>query len=134
MEQRALQDQAEKARIEAAAVQHVIQRYTKRGFAVRSREPDNVGWDLEASDAVDTLCLEVKGSKLETCSPVLTPNEYAAARSHRGRYRVCIVTLALDKPKLSEIRWLPSEQEWVDGDNRIWNIDERTAARFSPAD
>jgi Domain of unknown function (DUF3883) len=86
--------------IEKAAVDVIAAHYAEQGFALISREKDNLGWDLEARRGSILLRLEVKG--LSGIAPVVevTPNEYTAMKSKRYRtsYRVCIVSKP-HKPK-----------------------------------
>jgi Domain of unknown function (DUF3883) len=124
-----------KAMIEKAAVDIIVAHYAKQGFAVNSREKDNIGWDLEARRGSILLRLEVKGLSGIDPAVEVTPNEYAAmtSKKYRTSYRVCIVSRP-HKPKETKIWICNYDQrigEWVSLDLEPMNIAERVAARLS---
>ncbi|MGE0377144.1 MAG: DUF3883 domain-containing protein [Planctomycetaceae bacterium] len=122
-------DPLRRQEVEAAAVRCIVDRFTSKGYAVRSVESDNVGWDLEAVKGSRKLLLEVKGlSGSELCIE-LTPNEYAKLQEHRQSYRLCVVTNALTIPKVALFEYSNKDNCWIDQFGRRLNIEERIAAR-----
>ena len=93
--------------IETAAVNAVAEYYLRQGFdnPPKSKELDNVGWDLEFRKGGKSLLrVEVKGkqtAKWEGLEVELTPNEIKKADNPRYRdsYRLAIVRDALRNPK-----------------------------------
>ena len=92
--------------VETAAVEAVAKYYLRRGCdAPKSRELDNVGWDLEFRKGGRALLrVEVKGTQAVQWSGVqveLTPNEVKQADNPRFRnsYRLAVVRDALRNPK-----------------------------------
>lgn len=100
-------DATHNAAVEQAAVNAVIASLEGRGYAVVSVEPENKGWDLEATKGKETLYVEVKGTAGAAIYFELTPNEYRRLSEHAERYRVCVVCDALVTPRIFEL--LPSE-------------------------
>lgn len=60
--------------VERAAVRTVWNHFETLGYAVKSVERNNYGWDLEAALGATTLRLEVKGTSGDQVSCELTPN------------------------------------------------------------
>ena len=117
-----------RAKVEKAAVRHVIDHWPYPGYECVSVESDNKGWDLEFTRGARTLLVEVKGRSGDIAQVELTPNEYAAmcSRHHRDMYRLAIVTRALVAPRLSIIRFNGSDETWRDQDDREVCPEERT--------
>lgn len=107
------QDQERKARIERAAVDACWVHYENLGYAVRSVERDNTGWDLEATSGRITLRVEVKGLSGPDFSIELTPNEYAAFSQAAEDYRLAVVVETLTQPKLSICRYSAERAQWL---------------------
>ena len=124
-------DAALRKRVETAAVEHVIQEYASRGFACRSVEQDNVGWDLVCVKEGLELLVEVKGCSGEA-QVELTPNEYAAMKraAYRDRYRLAIVSTVLANPVLSIIKYNHADDTWRDQQDRIAVLRERLGVRI----
>lgn len=118
-----------RSRIERAAIEEVTQHFQRIGYTVRSVERDNVGWDLEASHGNITLRVEVKGLSGSDITVELTPNEYARMQEHRESYRLCVVTNALNAPRLSVFGYSNDSGRWEDRDGVPLNIDEIIGAR-----
>ena len=98
-----LQRQADvfkKQKVEITAIETTIEYFESKYYTVISKEKDNVGWDLEATNTQETLLLEVKGLSGIISSIELTANEYRKSIENREKYRVCIVTNSLINPKL----------------------------------
>lgn len=124
-------DATHNAAVEQAAVDAVTASLEERGYAVVSVEPENKGWDLEATKGISTLYIEVKGTAGAAIYFELTPNEYRRLREHVERYRVCVVCDALGSPRVFEL--LPSEVavgwELRSADGEVYvPLMERTAA------
>lgn len=106
--------------VEKAAILKVMETFALRGFDVTSVEKENLGWDLEARKPGNTLCIEVKGSSLAACSPLLTPNELLALKACNASYRLCIVTDALAKaPRMLEFRYSAELNKWVEASGNL---------------
>ena len=125
-------DPALRKRVETVAVQHVVKHYESLGFTCRSVEHDNVGWDLVCVRGGLELLVEVKGCSGDA-QVELTPNEYAAMRSrrYRGRYRLAIVSAALDDPRLSILMYNVSDGTWRDQLERVAELQQRLGVRVS---
>ncbi len=98
-------DPLRNAEVERAAVQCVTRHYQRLGYAIRSVEKDNVGWDIEANAGFTKLRIEVKGLSGPTAFVELTPNEYKAFSAREPDYRLAVVTQALDGPCLVVCRY-----------------------------
>ncbi len=130
---RAQGDPETRVLVEAAAIRRTRAHFESLGFLVKSVERDCVGWDLEAERRGLRLLLEVKGCKGPDVVAELTPNEFEkmTSISLRPTYRVCVVTNALGRARLSVFRWREERQVWADDDGIRLNIVERTGARVS---
>lgn len=115
--------------VERRAVMEVVSHFEALGYAVRSVERDNVGWDLEATLGRRLLRLEVKGLSGPTVSVGLTPNEYAMMKQHRDSYRLCVVTDALISPGISVFAHSAETGHWETTEGRRLEIQEVVAAR-----
>ena len=124
-------DAALRKRIETAAVQHVVKHYESLGFTCRSVEQDNVGWDLVCVREGLELLVEVKGCSGDA-QVELTPNEYSAMKSrrHRDRYRLAIVSTALNDPHLSILKYNISDGTWRDQHERVAKLQQRVGVRI----
>lgn len=87
-----------RAKVEKAAVRHVVEWFESRGWTVRSREKDGVGYDLECTKGGQRQCVEVKGTSGNAELFMLTRGEYSQARDNPD-FRLAIVTNALNEPK-----------------------------------
>jgi hypothetical protein len=117
--------------VEQAAIEATISKFKSLGYAIKSVEKDNVGWDLEATLDRRLLRLEVKG--LSGCQTVveLTPNEYLAMKSYRDTYRVCVVTNALTNPNLEIFTYSIDVGRWESEKGNVLRVEEIIAARCS---
>jgi archaellum component FlaF (FlaF/FlaG flagellin family) len=108
-------DPETRIKIETAAIETAVEFYIQRGYDIQDRQLDNVGYDLEATKANETLLVEVKGTSVELPSNVnviLTPNEYKVSKKSRTKYRICIVINALNTPELFEFLWDSKRNSW----------------------
>ncbi len=124
------QDPLRKAKVEKAAIETATNHYTGMGYIVRSVEKDNVGWDIEASEGNITLLIEVKGLSGTEAIVELTPNEYKQMMgSRKSDYRLCIVTNALQHPKLKVFTYNHVSQKWAcESDDAVLQIKEKISA------
>ena len=127
-------DPEHRAKVERAAVAHVIDHYSPRYDCV-SVERENKGWDLEFTQGETRLLVEVKGCSGAVGTVELTPNEYAAMRNRRYRdeYRLAIVTRALEDPRLSIISFNGSDKTWRDQHDREVCLEPRLGVRVITA-
>ena len=80
---KALQRQVDvfkKQQVEISAIETTIKYFEGLDYIIISKEKDNVGWDLEATNINETLFLEVKGLSGSISSIELTPNEYKKSK------------------------------------------------------
>ena len=119
-------DPALRAKVEKAAIEHVIDHWPDPGYECKSVELENKGWDLEFTRGARKLLVEVKGCSGDPGQVELTPNEYKAMWDYRDVYRLAIVTRALEVPRLSIIRFNRSDETWRDRDAREIRLVERT--------
>ena len=115
--------------VEKAAINHVIAHY--KGYEWVTVEDENKGWDLEFKRGELELLVEVKGRLGAIGRVELTPNEYAAMRQRRRKYRLAIVTRSLDDPQLSIVRYNESDRTWRDQDNWEVRLEERIGVRVT---
>jgi len=89
-------------KVEKAAIDFVWRHFEGRRYKMTDRQSEKVGYDLEAVSARSKLLLEVKGTSGKTPHAFITSNELAKARGASGAdWRMCIVTDALAKPKVT---------------------------------
>lgn len=82
--------------VEIAAICAVTEHFTKQGYKVKSRERENVGYDLEARKGSSVRHIEVKGTSGDEQVFMLTKNEDETA--HRdSAFTLAIVTQATSK-------------------------------------
>lgn len=106
------------AKVEKAAVDLTWNYYRLHGYAMKSVEKDNMGWDLEATSNKVRLRIEVKGLSGASSAIGLTPNEYKAFWRRSPEYRLAIVTNVLKRPSLSICRYSNERNGWlVEGQN-----------------
>jgi len=130
---RPLQRQADpfkKQQVEISAVETTIKHYESLDYIVISREKDNIGWDLEATNISETLLIEVKGLSGNITSIELTPNEYKNSIEKKFNYRLCIVKNALTNPLLEIFSFNELLDCWTNELNEKLSIEEKTAARM----
>ena len=123
-------DPEKNAKVEKAAINAVIKKYQQQGYIVESVEKDNLGWDLEATLGKRKLLIEVKGLSGTAQIVELTPNEFRAFEEKNELYRLCIVSNALESPKLSICRYSSEKLNWIiEGEELAsLNIQERRSA------
>ena len=106
-----------KKQVEVAAVDFVIEEYKSRGYKVKSREKENLGWDLDAKQGKISLKLEVKGLAQSGISVHITQNEYNEMMADKDRYRLCVVINAIKNPQLIVFVWDEGQGLWVSEDD-----------------
>jgi Protein NO VEIN, C-terminal len=117
--------------IERVAVRVVWNHFEGLGYALKSVERENRGWDLEATLAATTLRLEVKGTAGNRVSCEVTPNEYRPISEKMPGYRLCIVCDALGStPSPKIFAWSREQKAWCSQGERL-SIMELVGARFS---
>lgn len=99
-------------------------------YSIISREADCIGWDFEARRGKELLKLEVKGLKGRVASVEVTPNEYNAMKKDRKRFRLCIVTNALEDQR-AKLRIFRYENGWRNEESESLEIEELMAARIT---
>ena len=119
-----------KQQVEISAIEVTIKYFENLGYIVISKEKDNVGWDLEATNIDETLLLEVKGLSGSISSIEVTPNEYYNLKDKSSHYKLCIVTSALVNPKLEVFSFDFSMRIWKNEMNERLVIEEKIAARM----
>lgn len=124
-------DPVHRARVEAAAIQAVCAYYRSLGFEIQDVQSDNVGWDLVATRDDEELLLEVKGLSGSSARAELTPKEYEEMRRNYQRYRLCIVTNALDSPRLRRFMSTGDPDHWRDQDDEPLSIQPIIGARVT---
>lgn len=123
-------DVFKKQQVEISAIETTIKYFEGLDYIVLSKEKDNVGWDLEATNINETLLLEVKGLSGNISSIELTPNEYKNSKEKKTHYKLCIVTNALTKTKLEIFSFNPDLDIWTNSLNEKLLTEERIAARL----
>jgi hypothetical protein len=103
--------------VEEAAVDYVIKQYEAQGYKVKSRERENLGWDLDAWQGKIKLKLEVKGLAQSTISVHITQNEHSEMMADKDNYRLCVVINAVKAPQLIVFLWDESQKAWVSEDD-----------------
>jgi hypothetical protein len=114
-------------KVERIAVDVTSRHFDRMGYIVDSVE--RVGWDLNAVAGKRELKLEVKGLSGNSVIVELSPNEYKAMKIHRAGYRVCVVSNALDQPRLQVFGYSGDTGQWVDSNGHVLGIEEIVAAR-----
>lgn len=124
-------DPERRAAIEQSAVRATRRHYEQAGFTVRDVQRDNLGWDLEARRRREQLLLEVKGLSGPNVVVELTPNEYAQMQRQRARYRLCVVSQALNLREATLHRFAhdATRSQWLDQNDNVLDVDERVGAR-----
>ena len=92
---RAIPEQAQKVKVEGAAIRLAWEHYERLGYTLESVEADNSGWDLEAVSGKTKLRIEVKGLSGKGRQIELSPNEFKAFSAQADDYRLAIVSEAL---------------------------------------
>lgn len=95
-------------KVEKAAVKEVTNFYKQRGHTVRSREKDNLGYDLDVSKGSRVLHVEVKGASGTIPAFPITCGEVARAKSD-NEFVLAVVTNAL-KPRLRKLKRYSAEE------------------------
>jgi hypothetical protein len=123
-------DPFKKQQVEIAAVETAIRHFEALDYIVISKEKDNVGWDLEATNISETLLLEVKGLSGSVASIELTPNEYKNSIDKKANYKLCIVTNALTSKSLEIFSFNGQLGCWTNEQNEKLLMEEKIAARM----
>lgn len=110
-------DAKARKKVEEAAVKYVTNEYQKRGYDITSREKDNVGWDLDATNGKIYLKLEVKGLASSIISVHITSNEKSKMEAYKKHYRLCVVINAIKNPQMIVFVWDSSLGKWVSEDD-----------------
>lgn len=102
-------------RVEETAMGEAERYYSSIGYEVKRVERENKGWDLEVRSGRTRYHVEVKGLSGAEISVQLTPNEYKRMKENEGgRYRLFVVTNALDEARRTCTIFLESDDEvWV---------------------
>lgn len=119
-----------KQQVEISAIETTIKYFEGLDYVVISKEKDNIGWDLEATNINETLLLEVKGLSGNVSSIELTPNEYKNSKEKKTNYKLCIVTNALTNPRLEVFSFNFDKNIWTNELNETLQIEERIGARM----
>ena len=106
-------DSEARKKVEKAAVKYVTKEYKSLGYKIKSRESENVGWDLDAEKKGAKLKLEVKGVAQSQVSVHITQNEYQTMMANKDSYRLCVVTNAIKNPYLVVFIWKEDIGAWV---------------------
>lgn len=126
--------QEKKIAVEKAAVKLVTDYFEKRGWACESVEVENKGWDLEFSKNHAKLLVEVKGCSGLKVNVELTPNEYSAMLRHKvDKYRLAVVTNALQQPKLHIVSFNENDENWWNENDDKFVVEENIGAKVSVA-
>lgn len=130
---RGKQDQDRKVQIEWAAIALCRKYFEDLGYEVKTVEKDNRGWDLEAKSGRTLLQIEVKGLSGDSIAVELTPNEYNAFSEKSDRYRLSVVTNALESPKLFVCRFSKERNAWIVNDSLdgVLKIDIKESAAIT---
>ncbi len=123
-------DPFKKQQVEIAAIETTIKHFEGLDYIVISKEKDNVGWDLEATNVNETLLLEVKGLSGSITSIELTHNEYKNSLDKKLNYKLCIVTHALTNPLLEIFSFNEQLACWTNEQNEKLLTEEKIAARM----
>jgi len=123
-------DPFKKQQVEVAAVEATIKHFEGLDYIVISKEKDNVGWDLEATNTSETFLIEVKGLSSNITSIELTPNEYKNSIDKKSIYKLCIVTNALTNPLLEIFSFNEKLGYWTNEQNEKLLTEERIAVRM----
>lgn len=123
-------DVFKKQQVEISAIEATIKYFEALDYIIISKEKDNVGWDLEATNINETLLLEVKGLSGNISSIELTPNEYKNSKDKNTHYKLCIVTNALTQPTLEVFSFNVDKNIWMNDLNETLQIEERIGARM----
>ena len=123
-------DVFKKQQIEISAIETTIKHFESLEYIVISKEKDNLGWDLEATNISETLLLEVKGLSGSISSIELTPNEYKNLIENKKNYKLCIITNALRMPTLEIFSFNFDKNSWTNELNEILQVKEITGARM----
>lgn len=101
-------------RVEAIAMQVVIQHERDRGCQVYDVHEKNLGYDITSLDlnSGELRLIEVKGIGDVTGTVLLTPNERRVAEDRRDCYWLYIVTNCKSKPQLQEPIKDPARFPW----------------------
>jgi hypothetical protein len=79
---------------ELAACKAVRRHFEAKGYAVESRERENLGYDFEVTQGNETLHVEVKGISGALLRFPITANEVRCARADE-KFRLAVVTEAI---------------------------------------
>jgi len=90
-------DTEKNSKVEKAAVRFVRKLFRKRGYEVKSREKECLGYDLDVRKGNEELHLEIKGVTGSIPEFPITPNEVLRSKSDK-LFRLVVVTNALEKP------------------------------------
>jgi hypothetical protein len=111
--------------IERSAMDQVELYYEGLGYRVEDVSAKRVGWDQEATNGDERLLIETKGLSGSDIRFELTCNEYDMSKTKRVSFRMCIVTNALDDPRLYVFS--PDGKGWKCPDGTL-DLEERVAA------
>lgn len=118
-----------RVQVEKAAIKAVSKLYRQRGYIIKDVQSNNLGWDLEVSNGIHKLLLEVKGQSGLSPFIRISRNEYEKMNKNKDIYRLCIVMNAIEEPEIY-VFINNNNNTWVledDGSIQL-NIDEQVAA------
>jgi len=132
-------DAAKRIEVENAAMDAVIDHFGDQWRIEDRSRVMGLGYDLRATprDArrASELLLEVKGCSGATIACELTPSEWACmrARTSRSKYRLCVVTNALDRKarRIHIFKYHPALAAWTTTDGQPLAVERVVGARCS---
>jgi hypothetical protein len=86
--------------VEQAAVNLVTEEFVRQGYTVTSRESENVGYDLDVSNDIDELHVEVKGVSGELPEFIITTNEVKQSNSDQAFHLRVVTSATSDSPEI----------------------------------
>lgn len=124
-------DVLKKQKVEQIAINIVKDYFSDLGYSVISREKDNLGWDLEAANDMQTLLIEVKGLSGKDIIFEFTPNEFSKSKEFSDRYVMSVVTNSLEFPVLHNFRFHNKDECWKDRFGNKLIVTKIVGARMS---
>jgi len=86
--------------VEQTAVNLVTEDFVRQGYTVTSRESENVGYDLDVSNDIDELHVEVKGVSGELPEFIITTNEIKQSKSDQAFHLRVVTSATSDSPEI----------------------------------
>lgn len=95
-------DANKNALVEKAAIRLVTKTLVKRGYTVRSRETEGVGYDLDARRGDSVLHVEVKGSAGDNLQFIMTVKERGRAKTDSNLWLFVVTRAGSSRAKVHE--------------------------------